>query len=97
SAEKRLKSVAGTTDGFALAEVDFELRGPGNIFSSRQSGLPPFRVAELPRDTELLLLARRDAQSWVARSPDLADPGETLLRSRLMKTYGKSLGLGDVA
>ncbi len=96
-AETRLKAVAGTTDGFRLAEVDFSLRGPGDIFGGRQSGIAPFRVAEFPRDSDLLLMARRDAGAWIAGSPELGLPQERLVRSRLMKAYGKSLGLGDVA
>lgn len=93
----RLKAVASTTDGFRLAEADFELRGPGDVFGGRQSGLAPFRVVEFPKDTNLLLMARRDAAEWIERSPELSKPDETLVRSRLMKAYGKGLGLGDVA
>ncbi|MDX2132949.1 MAG: ATP-dependent DNA helicase RecG [Planctomycetota bacterium] len=95
-AELRLRAVASTTDGFALAETDFELRGPGELFGARQSGLPPFKVADLMRDRELLALARRDAAEWVRRSPRLDRPDEALLRRRLLKAYGPSLGLGDV-
>lgn len=96
-AEARLKSVVSTTDGFKLAEVDFSLRGPGDVFGGRQSGIAPFRVAEFPRDTNLLMMARRDASAWIERSPELSNSGEALVRSRLMKMYGKSLGLGDIA
>ncbi len=96
-AETRLKSVVSTTDGFQLAEADFALRGPGDVFGNRQSGLAPFRVAELPKDTDLLLLARRDAAAWVEASPDLSRPEDSKVRSRLMKTHGKALGLADIA
>ena len=79
-----------------LAERDFEIRGPGELFGTKQSGLPPFLVADLARDLELLEMARRDAAAWIDRSPRLADPGEATLRRRLMKRYGESLGIGDV-
>jgi ATP-dependent DNA helicase RecG len=93
----RLKSVVETTDGFKLAETDFALRGPGDVFGGRQSGLAPFRVAELPKDTDLLLMARRDAGAWVEKSPELSRPEDAKVRSRLMKAHGKGLGLGDIA
>ena len=96
-AEARLSALASTTDGFALAERDFEIRGPGELFGSRQSGLPPFRVADLTRDLDLLGMARRDAAQWIDRSPGLEAPTEKLLKRRLFKAYGVELGLGDVA
>lgn len=94
--EQRLGVLAATTDGFEIAEKDLEIRGPGELFGVRQWGLPPFNVADIMRDRELLALARRDAADWIARSPRLDDPGEQLLRKRLLKTYGESLGLADV-
>jgi len=93
---RRLKAMADTGSGFILAERDFEIRGPGELFGTKQSGLPPFKVADLLRDLELLEMARRDAAEWIDRSPRLAEPGETTLRRRLMKRYGESLGIGDV-
>ena len=96
-ATKRLEAIAGTDDGFAIAELDLSIRGPGELFGSRQSGLPPFRVADLERDLELLRLARRDAKEWIDRDPDLQLPGNRLLRRKLMHAYGSALGLGDVA
>lgn len=96
-AEARLTALTTTTDGFALAERDFEIRGPGEMFGSRQSGLPPFRVADLTRDLDLLNMARRDANHWIDRSAGLNAPTETLLKRRLLKAYGVELGLGDVA
>jgi len=96
-ADSRLTALASTTDGFTLAERDFEIRGPGEIFGSRQSGLPPFRVADLTRDLDLLGMARRDAAAWIDRSATLGAPTEELLKRRLLKAYGVELGLGDVA
>jgi len=94
--QERLGVLAATGDGFEIAEKDLEIRGPGELFGIRQWGLPPFNVADLMRDRELLALARRDAAEWIARSPRLDAPEEQLLRRRLMKTYGESLGLADV-
>ncbi len=93
---ERLRVLTESRDGFRISERDFEIRGPGEIFGARQSGLPPFRVADLRRDTELLSIARRDAQEWVERSPTLSDPNEQILRRRVLKTHGAWIGLGDV-
>ncbi|MHC4419264.1 MAG: ATP-dependent DNA helicase RecG [Planctomycetota bacterium] len=95
--EHRLAAIAATGDGFVIAEKDLEIRGPGELFGARQSGLAPFRVVELPRDLELLQLARRDARDWVAENPTLSGDRDTLLKQRLLKAHGKALGLGDVA
>ncbi|MEO1583015.1 MAG: helicase-related protein, partial [Planctomycetota bacterium] len=93
---ERLRVLTESRDGFRIAERDFELRGPGELFGSRQSGMPPFRVADLTRDTDLLLLAREDAKEWVSRSPRLEHPNEAVLRRRVLKTHGAWIGLGDV-
>ena len=72
--QERLKAFETSTDGFQLAEIDFRLRGPGELFGTRQHGLPPLRVADMLRDTELLAEARRDATDLVATDPGLALP-----------------------
>lgn len=95
-AQRRMKAMASTTDGFTIAEEDLRLRGPGEFFGTRQSGLPPLRVADLTRDADLLLLARDDAQSMIDASPTLASPEDAALRAVLMRTYGDALGLADV-
>jgi ATP-dependent DNA helicase RecG len=92
----RLRVMSETTDGFTIAEKDLEIRGPGDVFGLRQSGVPPFKVADLAKDLDLLRLARQDAFEWIARSPTLGLPEETLLRKRLLKAHGQWLGLGDV-
>ncbi len=93
---QRIAAMVDTTDGFQIAERDLAIRGPGELFGARQSGLPPFRIAALPRDMELLALARRDAAAWIERDPLLTQPEHSLLRKRLLKAHGRWLGLGDV-
>jgi ATP-dependent DNA helicase RecG len=95
-AQQRLDTIATTADGFALAERDMEIRGPGEVFGLRQSGMPPFKVADLARDLDLLKMAKRDAQAWIVRSPNLANREDALIRRRLLKAHGQWLGLGDV-
>jgi ATP-dependent DNA helicase RecG len=94
--QERLKAFEASTDGFQLAEIDFRLRGPGELFGTRQHGLPPLRVADLLRDTELLVEARGDARALVAADPGLALPENVVLRQRMLARYGKALELGDV-
>jgi len=94
-ASQRLDAIVETTDGFLIAERDLEIRGPGELFGAKQSGIAPFVVARLPRDFELLRLARSIASKWVDRDPTLTE--SPLLKARLLRAHGKSLGLGDVA
>ena len=96
-AAQRLRTIASVTDGFRLAEEDLRLRGMGESFGTRQAGMNPFRLARFPDDTELLLMARRDAASWIESSPELSKPEEQLIHRRLLKRHGEMLGLGDVA
>ncbi|MBM4113137.1 MAG: ATP-dependent DNA helicase RecG, partial [Phycisphaerae bacterium] len=95
-AQERLESIARIDDGFEIAEIDLRLRGPGELFGARQSGLPPLRVADLSSDGALLALARRDAAAWIERDPELRAPDAALLRRRLLDAYGEALGIADV-
>ena len=72
-ARQRIAILRDTNDGFRIAETDLRLRGPGEFFGTRQSGLPAFRVADLLRDTELLELARREAHRFVENPPTRDD------------------------
>jgi len=93
---ERLKAFVSSTDGFELAETDFRLRGPGELFGTKQHGLPPLRIADLLRDTDLLTEARRDAQELVTLDPGLAQEKHAKLRAMMLRRYGKALDLGDV-
>ena len=93
---ERLQAFVSSTDGFKLAEIDFRLRGPGDLFGVKQHGLPPLRIADLLRDTDILIEARRDAQELVAADPGLAEEKNAKLRTMMLRRYGKALELGDV-
>lgn len=95
-ARARLDAFAATTDGFALAEMDFELRGPGDLFGTQQHGLPPLRVADLTRDRAILEEARREAQQLFANDPGLKRPEHARLRRQMLVRYGNALDLSDV-
>jgi ATP-dependent DNA helicase RecG len=95
-AQRRIEAMVATTDGFKIAEVDLEIRGPGDFFGTRQSGLPEFRVADLLRDGPILEEARRDAEDIVARDPELREPAHRALRAGLLARWRGKLGLASV-
>jgi ATP-dependent DNA helicase RecG len=72
-ARQRLETMRATNDGFVIAEKDLELRGPGELLGTRQTGLASFRVADLSRDAALLPQVRALAERLMAESPELAD------------------------
>jgi ATP-dependent DNA helicase RecG len=72
-AKQRLETMRTTSDGFVIAEKDLELRGPGELLGTRQTGLAGFRVADLARDAALLPLVRELADRLLAEAPDIAD------------------------
>jgi ATP-dependent DNA helicase RecG len=84
----RLRALATNGDGFALAEIDLELRGEGEMLGTRQSGLQAFRFARLPEDAELLDRARMRARSMLDEDPQLARPEHALLEDALAAVYG---------
>jgi ATP-dependent DNA helicase RecG len=94
--QRRLEAFCRSNDGFELAELDFRLRGPGDLMSERQHGLPPLRIADLVRDADTLEQARRDARAIIDADPELADPSCARLRRMVLARYGQALELGDV-
>lgn len=91
--QKRLDAMTRTNDGFKIAELDLELRGPGEFFGTRQAGMPSFRVANIIRDAQLLELAKREAAAVLAGpnaeiSSDEISRALVQMRSRWQLTYG---------
>ncbi len=95
-AKIRLRAMEQTNDGFKIAEQDLELRGPGEFFGIRQSGLPDFRVAHLIRDTPILIEARREAFRLVQGDPDLEKPSHSALKDVLKKRWKGRLELATI-
>lgn len=93
---ERLEFFSRTTDGFELAEKDFDWRGPGELFGARQHGSAALRVADLSRDRETLLETNADAREITKRDPGLAEPKHAALRKQVLARYGRVLDLGDV-
>jgi ATP-dependent DNA helicase RecG len=93
-AEQRLDAMVRTQDGFALAELDLQQRGPGEFFGTRQAGLPEFRVANLARDRDLLELAKREAAAFVEHpDPTLPRPEIEAVWARLKQQWQRRYGL----
>jgi ATP-dependent DNA helicase RecG len=92
-ARKRLKVMEKTTDGFALAEEDLAIRGPGDFLGTRQSGLPDFRIASIIRDTRILNEAKEDAFQLAARDPLLEKPEHAVLKEALIARWQGKLDL----
>jgi ATP-dependent DNA helicase RecG len=84
---ERLKALSETTDGFEIAERDLALRGPGDFFGTRQSGMPTLRIGDLVRDHALMEEARREAVAWLDRGAD-AEPLVQHVRATWEERFG---------
>ncbi|MGZ5252876.1 MAG: ATP-dependent DNA helicase RecG [Flavitalea sp.] len=89
-ARERLSTMVSTTDGFKIAEKDLELRGPGDIEGTRQSGEMNFRLANLLQDKDLLNLAKETAENVLDKDPDLVNPENLPIRNYLKSLTGKT-------
>ena len=93
-AEERLAAMVRTQDGFELAELDLQLRGPGEFFGTRQAGLPDFRVANLLRDRALLELAKQESARFVENaSAEATDEEKKRVWARLRDAWQRRYGL----
>jgi ATP-dependent DNA helicase RecG len=93
-ADARLNAMVATQDGFALAELDLQQRGPGEFFGTRQTGLPEFRVANLLRDRATLELAKVEAERFAARpDPAVPTPQIAAVWARLKQQWQRRYGL----
>jgi len=96
SSAERLRVMEKENDGFKIAEADLNLRGPGELLGTRQSGLADFRLANLIRDARLLIEARKEALAWLEKDPQLKSRESAGMREILKHRWGKRLQLGTV-
>jgi len=90
TARERIRTLVESTDGFYISEMDLKLRGPGEFFGTKQSGLPSLRIANILRDAEILEIARRDAVDFIARPPSEDDLRRAVayIRDHWQRRYG---------
>ena len=87
TARRRLKTLAGTTDGFKISEEDLKQRGPGDFFGNRQHGLPALHVADLAGDMRTLREAQMAAEKLLEEDPDLEQPENRAVRERVREMF----------
>jgi len=95
-AARRIEVMCETTDGFRIAEEDLRLRGPGEFFGTRQSGMPDLVVGNVVEDYDLLRLARKEAFAWIARDPAFASAESKAIRRALGKRFKDTIRLIEV-
>jgi ATP-dependent DNA helicase RecG len=94
-AAERLAAMVRTQNGFELAELDLQLRGPGEFFGTRQAGIPDFRVANLVRDRALLELAKAESALFVSAAGEVSEEEKSKVWNRLREAWQRRYGLVD--
>ena len=84
---RRIRAMTRTNDGFELAEADLEIRGPGEFFGTRQSGLPDFKIANILRDASLLEIAKSEANRLAKADPSLSQSTHQVLKEVLQTQW----------
>ena len=96
-AEERLNTMVATTDGFKISEADLKLRGAGDFFGTKQSGLPDLKIADITVDVDILVKAREAARELLVRDPRLEKPEHEVTRAYFQQYYANlSLGFARV-
>lgn len=93
----RLQSMVKHKDGFKIAEIDLKLRGPGDIFSTKQSGFPDLKYADLVNDSDLLMQAKISAFKLIETDPHINAPQNRILKQKLIKNYSGNLRYAKIA
>lgn len=87
TAQRRMKVMETTTDGFKIADEDLKLRGPGEFFGSRQHGLPEMKIADMLKDRGTLEETQRAAKEIMARDPELSSPESAALKNEIQRLF----------
>ena len=90
AAQERIRTLTDTSDGFEIAEMDLKLRGPGEFFGTRQSGMPALRIANIVRDRDILEIARSEAMAFIDKPPSQEELLRLVrfIRDHLQRRYG---------
>lgn len=95
--KKRINTMVRTNDGFEIAEVDLEIRGPGDIMGTQQSGLMNLKIADLQKDQELVVRAREEARAILEVDPNLEQAANAIIRSILTRILQQKPNWGKIA
>ncbi len=93
---QRIQAMIRTNNGFQIAEADLNIRGPGEFFGTRQSGIPNFKIANIIHDASLLEAAKKEAESLIKADPRLDAPMHQLLKQMLQKHWQSNLEIASV-
>ncbi len=93
----RLQTMVKTNNGFEIAETDLKLRGPGDIFSTKQSGFPNLKYADVIHDAELISLTKNIAFDLINKDPSLESANNIVIRKNLIKHYSDNLQYAKIA
>ena len=93
----RLQSMVDYKDGFKIAEIDLKLRGPGDIFSTKQSGFPNLKYADIVNDTDILMQAKLSAFKLIENDPHISSEQNQIIRQNLITHYSTSLKYAKIA
>ena len=88
--KQRLRTMSSTSDGFAIAEEDLKMRGPGDFFGQRQHGLPPLKIADLTKDMKLLEETKTLTQKLLKEDPELMAPQNRPLKLEVLRLFARS-------
>ncbi|KAF0150349.1 MAG: ATP-dependent DNA helicase RecG [Ignavibacteria bacterium] len=93
----RLNAMVNSSNGFELSEMDFKLRGPGNIFGIEQSGLPEFKYINLVEDVSLIQQAKDSAFELIGKDPELVNPNNLVVKNILLDKFSSKVQLAQIA
>ncbi|BDQ03313.1 ATP-dependent DNA helicase RecG [Ignavibacterium sp.] len=96
-ASVRLQSMVKFNDGFKIAEIDLKLRGPGDIFGTKQSGFPELKFVNIAEDSELIFEAKNSAFELISSDPTLSQKKNFLVRKKLLESYKENILYADIA
>ena len=96
-AKKRLSTMVKHTDGFKISEVDLEIRGPGDLMGTKQSGIINFKIADLIKDNKILVRAREEVKKLLKEDSDLSKPKNILIKNRLQSYESQKMNWGRIS
>jgi ATP-dependent DNA helicase RecG len=96
-AQKRMETMVQTNDGFEISEVDLQLRGPGDLMGTQQSGVLDLKISNLSKDGQIVVLAREMAKKMLSEDPKFEMPKNQLLKSQIQKILRSKPNWGRIA